>query len=135
MKEEALTLFVALSIVACSSSRHTHEQGSIVGTWIIERAIDTSTEGADQEPFITFSADGRMNGNASVNSFFGNYTSSQARLHIDNVGMTRRLGASMQVEQAITEAINRLAAASVSGQRAYLFSEEGDTLLWLRRKE
>ncbi|MCD8301574.1 MAG: META domain-containing protein [Prevotellaceae bacterium] len=135
MKQLTLTIIAALALVACGSSRHARKQGGIIGSWTIERAMSTSTEGGEEQAFISFGSDGKFNGNASVNLFFGSYTLSGSSLKLENVGMTRRLGASMDVERAVTEGLNAVEQVSLSGDRAYLMSAQGDTLLWLLRQD
>ncbi len=135
MKQLTLTIIAALALVACGSLRHAQQQGGIIGSWTIERALSTSTEGGEEQAFINFDSDGKFNGNASVNLFFGSYTLSGGSLKLENVGMTRRLGASMDVERAVTEGLNAVEQVSLSADRAYLMSAQGDTLLWLRRQE
>ncbi len=124
----------AVNVKASASTNVASLKESIVGSWAIDKALDTSTETAEEQPFISFEENGRMNGNASVNLFFGGYIlGGSDSLRLDNVGMTRKLGQSMDVERAITEAINTLCRMRVEGERAYCLNEEGDTLLWLTR--
>ncbi len=130
-----LTIVAALALVACGSTRHARKQGGITGSWAIERAMSTSTEGGEEQAFISFGPDGQFNGNASVNLFFGSYTLSGSDLKLENVGMTRRLGASMEVERAVTEGLNSVVRVSLSADRAYLMNAQGDTVLWLHRQD
>ncbi len=134
MKSKTLCLAVALTLASCGGTKNVFIDGGLTGSWAIERALDTDTAGSEEETWISFGEDGRMNGCAGVNLFFGEYALEGSQLSLSNVGMTRRLGASMDVERAVTEAINTLKTVSISKDKAYCLGEEGDTLLWLRRK-
>ena len=74
------TLFSAL--VACMAfcncanvkTNKFSTQPDILGQWTIVEANGMSTDSAETTPFILFGDSGRVNGNASVNTFFGQYT-------------------------------------------------------------
>ena len=70
MKKYIFSALCAIAITSCSTQKTAMD---ITGTWNIEKAMGKSTVGAETAPFIQFENDGKMNGNASVNSFFGNY--------------------------------------------------------------
>lgn len=106
----------------------------INGEWLIENAMGVTTETAENEAFISFDGKGGVNGNASVNTFFGSYVYDGTSLKLDNIGMTRMFGASMDVEDAITEAINTAASIEIDGDRATVRNEAGDAIMSLARK-
>ncbi len=134
MSSKTFCLATAFILASCGGTKNVFIDGGLTGSWAIERAAGTETAGSEEETWISFSDDGRINGCAGVNLFFGEYSLDGSQLSLSNVGMTRKLGASMDVERAVTDAINTLKTVSVARDRAFCFSEEGDTLLWLVRK-
>ena len=98
----------------------------ITGTWNIEKAMGKSTVGAETAPFIQFEDEGKMYGNASVNRFFGNYQLKGNKLKFSNLGMTLMLGASMDIEDAVKQAIDRSNTIKADDFKAYIFGEKND---------
>lgn len=107
----------------------------ITGTWNIEKAMGKSTVGAETAPFIQFEDDGKMYGNASVNRFFGNYQLKGNKLKFSNLGMTLMLGASMDIEDAVKQAIDRSNTIKADDFKAYIFGEKNDTVMVLKKQK
>lgn len=107
----------------------------ITGTWNIEKAMGKSTVGAETAPFIQFENDGKMYGNASVNRFFGNYQLKGNKLKFSNLGMTLMLGASMDIEDAVKQAIDRSNTIKADNFKAYIFGEKNDTVMVLKKQK
>ena len=76
-----------------------------------------------------------MNGNASVNSFFDSYTTEGDSLKIDHMGMTRMMGGSMDMEDAITKALNNTATVKIENDEATVFDHDGNAVMTLKRKK
>ena len=98
----------AICALMCSCGSQKKVEGNtadLYGEWIIEKAMGLSTEGGEKQAFIKFAPDGKMNGNASVNSFFGGYELKGDTLKLGNVGMTRMMGPSMDIEDAVVKAL------------------------------
>lgn len=131
-----LTAAAALMTAAssCTASKSATTANSIMGSWDITEACGTSTAQGEKQAEITFADGGKVNGNASVNTFFGNYTLSGQQLKLDGIGMTRMMGQNMEVERAVTKALNAAATISVSGNTATVADASGTVVMRLTRK-
>ncbi len=133
MKKFLLTVLSVLAVVvmtSCSTSKPV-----VDGEWLITNACGVSTEGGDNPTVISFDGKGQMNGNASVNSFFGSYTLNGDTLKLDHVGMTRMMGGSMEIEDAVTKALNSVVTIKIDGDNATIFDAEGKEVMQLQRKK
>lgn len=126
-------LFAAM-LSACNTAKTVVKtSGSLFGEWKIEQAMGKNTAGGDRPAVINFTSDGRINGNASVNSFFGGYTSDGKNMSFTHIGMTRMMGQSMDIESAVTEAINSTARISINGDNAVVYDKDGNVVMKLTR--
>ena len=128
----ALMMFL-LSSCTCSKKLE-GSSADIRGEWIIETAMGVNTEGGEKQAFINFGDDGKMNGCATVNNFFGGYTNQDGKLTFSAIGMTRMMGPSMDKEDAIVQAVNSASSIKVKGNTATVADKDGKTLMVLRRK-
>ena len=128
MKKYIFSALCAIAITSCSTQKTAM---NITGTWNIEK----STVGAETAPFIQFENDGKMYGNASVNRFFGNYQLKGNKLKFSNLGMTLMLGASMDIEDAVKQAIDRSNTIKADDFKAYIFGEKNDTVMVLKKQK
>ena len=82
------------------------------------------------------SADSTFAGNATVNSFFGDYryVAEGDSLILDHVGMTRMMGGSMEIEAEVEKAINALVTVELADSVAVLFDKDKNQVMKLRRK-
>ena len=128
----AAALMTAAS--SCTASKSAATANSIKGSWDITEACGTSTAQGEKQAEITFADGGKVNGNASVNSFFGSYTLSGQKLQLSGIGMTRMMGQSMDVERAVTNALNTAATVSVNGNTATVADASGTVVMRLTRK-
>lgn len=127
----AFALMCAL-ICSCGSNKNvTGDVKELYGKWYIEEAMAHSTMDAETRPFINFGKDGRMNGNASVNTFFGDYSFDGKILKLDNVGMTRMMGRSMDVERSVSEALDKSVTIKIEGKKAAVLNKKGDVVMVL----
>lgn len=117
---------------SCGNTKVASDQ--IKGDWHIEEAMGVSTVGAEKEAFISFDGNGKVNGDASVNTFMGSYVFDGESLKLDNIGMTMMLGASMEIEDAITKAINSAAKIEIDGDKAVVRNDAGEQIMTLVRK-
>lgn len=123
-------------MASCNSSKTTAvDPASIVGEWSIVEAQGVSTKEGTRPATITFTADGKVNGCATVNSFFGDYVFDGKALSFDHLGLTRMMGMehSMKIEQAVVDAINKTKSASIEGGSVIFFDAEGNKVLELER--
>ncbi len=118
----------AMALAACCPSNE-----SIIGKWDIVSAYDVSTEGGDRPAMIMFNEEGQMNGNASVNSFFGSYNLDGEKLTFSQVGMTRMMGQSMEIEDAVICAVNSTASVKIDGDKAEVYDAEGNLIMTLSK--
>ena len=131
-----LTAAAALMTAAssCTASKSATTANSIMGSWDITEACGTSTAQGEKQAEITFADGGKVNGNASVNSFFGSYTLNGQKLQLNNVGMTSMMGQHMEIESAVAQALNSASAISVSGNTATIADARGHVVMHLKRK-
>ena len=132
MKKYIFSALCAIAITSCSTQKTAMD---ITGTWNIEKAMGKGTVGAETAPFIQFENDGKMYGNASVNRFFGNYQLKGNKLKFSNLGMTLMLGASMDIEDAVKQAIDRSNTIKADDFKAYIFGEKNDTVMVLKKQK
>lgn len=123
-----------LMLGSCGTCKNQNMKTDITGTWTIVEAMGKSTVGGDSEAVITFSSDGKLNGNATVNAFFGDYSFKTGTLSFSNVGMTRRMGKSMDIEANVIQAVNESASISVDGNSAVISDKNGKKTMTLRKK-
>lgn len=104
------TLFSALALcmalASCTTNPNDNLQSILPGQWAITEASGMSTDNAESNPFIHFTDSGYVNGNTSVNNFFAQYTTKGDSIFFEQLGVTSRMGYSMDVEKAIIDAIN-----------------------------
>lgn len=131
----ALIVAAGIFAVGCSSNQPGTSVTSIEGEWNITEANGVSTEDGDTTATITFAADGKVNGNTSVNYLFGEYTFSNDTLTFNQMGVTKRMGGSMEIEQAILDALSTVKTAKVNGDEASLMDAEGNKVVVLAKKE
>lgn len=124
-----------MTLGGCSSQKGVGESGaSLLGKWMITKAMGRGVENADTKPYIEFAKDGRFNGNASVNSFFGDYNVNGKSLKMEHVGMTRMMGASMDVEDVVTKALNSTTTVEVKKNNAALKDKGGKVVMMLKKR-
>lgn len=128
MKKTLLTIAAIAALSACCNCT---TENALAGKWNIESAMGTSTEGAENQAFIEFSENGSLSGNASVNIFNGSYKLDGENLTLENIGMTKMMGASMEIEDAVTAALNATATVSINGEQAFVLNETKDTVMVL----
>ena len=121
--------FIACAAIAISCATKTAD---ISGKWNIESACGLSTENGERPAYIIFK-DGKVNGNASVNSFFGEYKYENGKLSFSAMGMTRMMGASMEIEDSVMSAINKLATFRIDGDKAVAYDAEGNAVMTLTK--
>lgn len=106
----------------------------IAGKWYISNAYGTSTANGMETAYISFGESGEMNGNASINNFFGSYSQDGNELILTNIGLTQMMGPNIEIEDAVVRAINNLKTISVSGDTALVMDDKGETIMTLVRE-
>ena len=127
-----ILLISAVVLPGCTAQKETTLE-DIAGQWNIETACGQSTAEGENQAFINFGENGEMTGNTSVNSFFGQYTLKDGKLVLENNGMTRKMGPNMEIETAVTEALNAIATIEVKDSTASVLNEEGKVIMTLKK--
>ena len=127
-----ILLISAVVLPGCTAQKETTLE-DIAGQWNIETACGQSTAEGENQAFINFGENGEMTGNTSVNSFFGQYTLKDGKLVLKNIGMTRKMGPNMEIETAVTEALNAIATIEVKDSTASVLNEEGKVIMTLKK--
>lgn len=133
--------FMTASIVACSLLLHscspsgnvTTDASNIIGEWNILKAEGISTKDGANPATISFNAEGKVNGCASVNRFFGSYEFDGRNLSLGNLGVTRMMGPNMEIEDAVIKAINSTHSVRIKGDKASFFDNEGAKVMTLKK--
>ena len=133
MKKLFSIVFGAALMVMGSCS--TQNNVKMDGEWLITKACGINTVGGDKQASIRFDGKGQVNGNASVNSFFGSYTTEGDSLKFGTMGMTRMMGGSMDMEDATTKPLNNTATVKIENDEATVFDHEGNAVMTLKRKK
>lgn len=124
------TSVLMMAAMSCASQK----QVKMDGEWTITNACGVNTVGGDKQAAIIFDGKGNVNGNASVNSFFGSYEVVGDSLKFGPMGMTRMMGGSMEMEDAITRALGVSATVKVDGNIATVYDKGGNVIMTLKRK-
>ena len=127
-----ILLISAVVLPGCTAQKETTLE-DIAGQWNIETACGQSTAEGENQAFINFGENGEMTGNTSVNSFFGQYTLKDGKLVLENIGMTRKMGPNMEIETAVTEALNAIATIEVKDSTASVLNEKGKVIMTLKK--
>lgn len=117
--------------VGCASQQKTAQ--ALAGKWNIESANGQGTAEGEKQAFITFGRNGEVNGCSSVNSFFGSYTLDGKKMQLSNLGMTRMMGTHMEIETAVTQALDQTHSVKVKGSKAQLLDKDGRPVMQLVR--
>ena len=134
MKKTLLFAAFAALLVGCSKTPTADKTATpdILGQWVITEAMGVSTNDADTTAYINFDTK-KVNGSTSVNLFFGPYTLNGDTIQFGNLGMTRKMGKNMDVENAVTEAIKKAKFVKVEGELMTVLNEQGIKIMTLQR--
>ncbi len=132
MKVWQIVPFVVVGLLtSCGSSVNTPD---IRGQWVIARDRSGSIVAPDETPYIMFGDSGEFSGNNSVNLFFGQYKLDGGRLTFSNIGVTQRLGQSVDTEVSINEALDETRGVAGDGDTLILIDRMGREVLTLVRQ-
>ena len=98
------------------------------------KCIGLCTEGVELQAFINFAPYVKINVNASVNSYFGGYELKGDTLKLGNVGMTRMMGPSMDIEDAVVKALGESVTIKVNKKSASVLDKNGKVVMELKKK-
>lgn len=136
MKKGFIATLLALGamVAACTSPKATTtSDADICGEWKIVSAKGKSTAGAETPATISFSTDGKVNGCAAVNTFFGNYKYKDGKLSLGELGMTRMMGPDIEIEDQVVSALGAIRSIKVDGNTASLYDSSGKEVMKLER--
>lgn len=131
----ALVACMAFSNCANVKTNKFSTQPDILGQWTIVEANGMSTDSAETTPFILFGDSGRVNGNASVNTFFGQYTLKGDSISFDQLGATMMMGREkdMEVEMAVMAALAQCVTLEVQDSVLNAKDHDGNVVMSLTR--
>ncbi len=126
--------FVLVGCCACRSGKSNNIK--LEGTqWQLTQLDSESFTPSENEYTITFAEDGKVNGLAKCNRFFGEYITSEKReLRFDHMGMTRMMCPQPDKEDAFTQMLGKVTHYAVDGKILILLSN-GDSVALLKRVE
>lgn len=145
MKNLRTGLLVVFIVILCACQPHAMSRGvgqniiehsDLLGVWVVEFIAERPV--IDRSPArIQFSADGDINGNASCNRFFGNYTYNDQLLVINQLGSTRMmcLPALMEQEVRLLEFLPTASSASIENGLLILRDTEGKLVIQASKEE
>ena len=133
MKMGMMAAAVAAVVTSCAPTKSAVEP--ISGKWRIVSACGVSTAEGEEPAFIAFGDSGKVYGNSSINRFFGSYSQDGASLSIgEGLGMTMRMGAHPEIEQAVQKGLSQVASFAIDGDSALLKDKNGENVLVLVRE-
>lgn len=136
MKKTLLSAFVAcMAFCSCTNENGTGNtaEPDVIGKWAIIEANGLSTDSAETSPFIEFCDSGMVNGHASVNTFFGQYTINGDSIFFNQMGATTMMGHDMEVETAILTAIAQCATLELQDSLLCAKDHDGNVVLSMKR--
>ena len=81
-----------------------------------------------------FTDSGTVHGNASVNTFFGEYTLKGDSLFFDQMAATSMMGHDMELEMAIMSALAQCATVEAQDSTVTVKDHGGNTVMTLKRR-
>ena len=136
MKKTLFTALVAFTaFCSCTDGNGTGNtaEPNVTGKWAIVEANGLSTSCAETAPFIQFCDSGMVNGHASVNTFFGQYTQSGDSIFLEQVGITSMMGHDMETEMAITSALAQWVTLEAEDSMLYAKDKDGQVVMTMKR--
>lgn len=128
------------SIIASDNSmnkvQNQNTSHALQGEWLITKAKDVKTAKYESDASVAFAADGRANGRAVVNSFFGDYVFDGKNILFGRVGATKMMGPEEETkaESAILQALNDAKSVTVEADKATVYDSKGKVVMTLKKK-
>ncbi|MBV6464897.1 MAG: META domain-containing protein [Anaerolineae bacterium CFX3] len=138
MKKSLLSLIVAFALTgillsACSGGA----PADVAGEWrLVSYGPVSNQKPVEQDTSITFSADGRFNGNLGCNTFGGSYKVSGAKIEF-GAGMTTLMACQPPIDQqesAVLAVLADTAAFTLTGDTLTIVSADGSSSVRLMKK-
>lgn len=137
MKKTLLsTLAASAFLLACTNTKNADNANtaSITGEWNITEANGIGAENYENQPFIHFTDSGTVHGNASVNTFFGEYVLKGDSLFFDQMAATSMMGHDMELEMGIMSALAQCATVEAQDSTVIVKDHGGNTVMILKRR-
>lgn len=133
--KKVILMFVALAVVCgCGAGKKSDVAKTLIGDWEIVEACGLATEGGFEKATISFD-EKEVHGNTSINNFFGDYTVKGDAIKFGELGVTKMMGPTPEVEAAVLEGLDAAAKVQVTDEdNVSILSKEGNTVLKLKRK-
>lgn len=123
------------SVVAVFEAQSQELAGS---SWLVnyistgsEDGVVSSLDSQPTEQTISFDADGKFNGNAGCNNFFGSYEVEENKLSLGAIGSTKMACEEevMKAETTYLSALESTASYQITGQTLQIRDADGNTLI------
>jgi len=133
--KKVILMFVALAVVCgCGAGKKSDVAKTLIGDWEIVEAGGLATEGGFEKATISFD-EKEVHGNTSINNFFGDYTVKGDAIKFGDLGVTKMMGPTPEVETAVLDGLDAAAKVQVTDDdNVSILSKEGNTVLKLKRK-
>lgn len=132
-------VFVILSVAvlcSCGTGKNVDVSKAILGDWEIVEAGGTAVEPGFDKATISFDGKGGVHGNTSINYFFGEYSLKGDGIEFGNIGLTKMLGPTPDVEKAVVDGLNTgVKVKFEDNDNAVVLSKDGTEVLKLKRTE
>lgn len=134
--KKVILMFVALAVIcSCGAGKKSDVAKALIGDWEIVEAGGLATEGGFEKATISFD-EKEVHGNTSINNFFGGYSIKGDAIKFGEVGVTKMMGPTPEVETAVLEGLDAAAKVQVTdNDNVSILSAEGTTVLKLKRTE
>lgn len=128
-------LLLSVAVMCACGTKKAAVAESIDGNWKITEIDGEKVADVEKTPEITFNMkEGRVNGNAGCNNFFGGFTYKDGSLKFgDNMGATRMLCRNMKFEDKAFQSFPKVVKAVAKGKQLLLQDAEGKTLFVLSK--
>lgn len=137
MFSSAAVVCAALMMASCSSGKQAVAV-DLSGEWNIVK-VDGQQIAEDADPFIGFDMnEKRIYGNAGCNRMMGTFELDSVhagKIKLSQMGMTRMMCPHMETEQAVTEALNKVAGYTGTETGVALTDADGKELMVLQKRE
>ena len=136
MKKVILMVMAVAAICSCGAGKKNDVAKALVGDWEIVEAGGAAVEAGFEKPTISFDDKGGVHGNTSINGFFGNYKVEGDAIKFGEMGVTKMMGPTPEVETAVLEGLDSAAKVEFAdNDNASVLSKDGKTVLKLKRTE
>ena len=136
MKKLIIMLMGAAMLFGCGTGKKIDASKAILGDWEIVEAGGHAVETGFDKATISFDANGGVNGCTSINRFFGNYKLKGDSLEFGNIGLTKMMGPTPDVERAVVDGLNTGVKLKFEDKdNAVVLSKDGTEVLKLKRND